>query len=395
MNKGSLSALIMSTLAMIASFTVWVVMTPVVSHLDEVLQLSTIEKSVLVATPVLLGSIMRIPMGILTDRYGGKKIYTGTMLFLAFPLVAAGFVHSYHLLLLVAFFIGFAGTTFAIAITFVSKWFPSEKQGLALGIVGLGNFGTAIASFSLPSIINVVGVSWTFWGLALMMIAMAAIFWFGTSEYSSSKNVATLKSALSVTKHKETWLLSLYYFLTFGGFVAFSVYLPTLLQDIFNLTPVEAGIKTAGFITIATFIRPVGGYLGDRLGSEKILTAIFVGTAICSLIIAFSIDHFILFSVGCLLVAFLFGIGNGAIFKLVPQISSGNTGAVTGVVGAVGGVGGFFPPIMLGIVMDLTGTYFLGFLFLSCFAVVCFIAHQLFIRSTQKEKTYKTEQQGA
>ncbi len=384
MKGKSLNALVMSTLAMIACFSVWVVMTPIVSHLEVVYQFNSIEKSLLIATPVLLGSIMRIPMGIITDRYGGRKVFTITMLFLVFPLICAGFVNSYYMLLLVSFFIGMAGTTFAIAVTFVSKWFPPEKQGLALGIVALGNFGTAIASFSLPTLVTIIGIKWTFWLLALMIGLMAIIFWLTTSEYPNSKKAATLRSSLSVVKYKETWMLSFFYFLTFGGFVSFSVYLPTLLAELYGLTPIEAGLKAAGFVTIATFVRPAGGYLADRFGTEKILTFIFSVTIVASLVMSFSFNNFNLFTLGCLTIAFLFGCGNGVIFKLVPQISSGNTGAVTGVVGAIGGLGGFFPPIVLGLVKGWTGSYFIGFIFLTCFAVICFIIHQRFIRTMAK-----------
>ncbi|MBU8907800.1 MFS transporter [Desertibacillus haloalkaliphilus] len=378
--KGSSSALLLSTLAMVVSFSVWTVMSPIASQLQEAYGFGSVERSILVAIPVLLGSIMRIPMGILTDRYGGKKVYTITMLSLVFPLVAAGFADSYAWLLMSAFFIGMAGTTFAIAITYVSKWYPPEKQGLVLGIAGMGNFGTAAVSFTIPTIVLVFGLSWAFWGLAILIGLMAIIFWFGTKESEVQEQPSSIKDSLSVMKMKATWVLSLFYFLTFGGFVAFSVYMPTLLQDEFLFSAVGAGMISALFITIATFIRPLGGYLADKFGTDNILSTVFVGAIGAALIISFLINDLTFFVASCFLLAFLFGIGNGAVFKLVPEVSKGNTGAVTGVVGAIGGLGGFFPPIMLGFINQYTGSYVLGFVFLGAFGFVCLLVHYKFMK---------------
>ncbi|RBW68668.1 MFS transporter [Bacillus taeanensis] len=371
--RGQTSALVFSTLAMIAAFAAWAIISPMASTLQEMYGLTTIEKSFLVAAPVLLGSIMRIPMGILTDRLGGRKVYTMTMLFLVLPMVGAGFANSYQMLLVWALFIGMAGTTFAIAITYVSRWYPSDKQGLVLGITGMGNIGTAIAGFAIPTIVAMYNISWAFWSVAATVGIMAVIFWFSTKELPKPKEGKTFKGALSVLKFNETWILSLFYFLTFGGFVAFSIYLPTLMQDLFAISAVDAGLRAAGFVVIATLVRPIGGHLADRLRTGRLLTVIFSGIFICAFVLAFLINHFPLFSIGCLSIAFLVGAGNGAVFKLVPEISPGNTGAVTGIVGAAGGLGGFFPPIVLGAIRDLTGSYAYGFVLLALFTLLCLI----------------------
>jgi NNP family nitrate/nitrite transporter-like MFS transporter len=165
----------------------------------------------------------------------------------------------------------------------------------------------------------------------------------------------------------------MFYFLTFGGFVAFSVYLPTLLKDLFHLGAADAGLRTAGFVLAATLIRPAGGYLADRFGSRKVLNSVFIGILAAAVVLSITHDHIVSFSFVCLLLSLLLGLGNGAVFKMVPEVSSGNTGAVTGIVGAAGGVGGFFPPIVLGLVVDLTGHYHLGFAFMAVFALGCFI----------------------
>lgn len=369
--NGSALALGLSTMAMMASFVIWSVFSPIAGQIQELFHLNTIQKSVLIATPVLLGSILRIPMGIYTDRFGGKRVFASTMLFLVIPLLLAGWVHSYWLLLLCALFIGMAGTTFAISLTYVSRWFPPERQGLVLGLAGLGNMGGAAASYTLPFVFNSYGLQWVFWSLAIMIVIITAIFWIGTKDLPAPTKVKTFKQSMVVLKEPSTWYLSTFYFLTFGGFVAFSVYLPTFLKDLFQLSATEAGVKTAGFVVIATLIRPLGGYLADRIGSRRVLVVVFAGIIITSLAMSVSLHQFAGFSASCLVAAALLGVGNGAVFKMVPEVSSGNTGAVTGIVGAAGGVGGFFPPIVLGIIKDLSGTYTLGFVMLMLFACGC------------------------
>lgn len=367
------SILALSTMAMIVSFAVWSVFAPIATKIQQMYHLSTTEKSILIAAPVLLGSLMRIPMGILTDRYGGRRVYALTMLFLIVPMIGAGFTRSYEMLLFWAFLIGMAGTTFAISITYVSRWYPPQKQGLILGIAGMGNLGSAVANFLVPVIFASYGLSWVFWGLAFVTGITAIIFWVGTEDIQVSGGAKTLKESLSVLKFKETWLLSIFYFLTFGTFVTFSSYLSTLLSELFNITGLEAGIRAAGFVVLATLIRPVGGYLSDRFGAKKLLSVVFSGVLLCSIFIAFTTENLILFSVGCAIIAIMVGIGNGSVFKMVPEISSANTGAVTGIVGAIGGIGGFFPPIVLGLVKDASGSYFLGFVLLSVFSLFCLI----------------------
>lgn len=363
--------LIFSTLAMTASFMIWSVFAPLAGIMQELFHLSTLQKSVLIATPVLLGSIMRIPMGIYTDRFGGRKMFAATMLFLVVPLTAAGWATTFLSLLLCALFIGMAGTTFAISLTYVSRWYPAEKQGFVLGLAGLGNLGVAAASYLIPVIVDQLGYEWVFWGLACMIVIITAVFWTGTTELPRPRQTRTFKQAMSVLKHKSTGYLSLFYFLTFGGFVSFSVYLPTLLKELFSMNATDAGLRTAVFVLVATLIRPAGGFLADKMGSQKVLNGVFAGIAISSLLIAISLTHFELFSIGCLLISVLLGLGNGAVFKMVPEVSSGNTGAVTGIVGAAGGIGGFFPPIVLGLVQQTTDSFVFGFVLMAVFAGVC------------------------
>lgn len=368
--KGSTSALIFSTVAMIVSFAVWSIISPMAKEVQEIFGLTATQKSLLVAIPVILGSIMRIPLGILSDKFSGRKVYTITMLFLIFPLIGASFAQSYAAILFYAFFIGMAGTTFAIAITYVSGWYPKEKQGTVLGITGVGNVGTAVAGFAVPVIVATYSVPVAFRVLAVAIGIMAIVFWFGTKDREQTGN-KTFRQSLEATKYKQTWVLSLFYFLTFGAFVAFGIYLPTLLQDLFSLSSVDAGQRAAGFVMLATFIRPVGGYLADKFDPRMLLVIIFGGVGISAVLLAFFNETIIIFTIACLAIASLVGLGNGVVFKLVPMVSPSNTGAVTGIVGAAGGLGGFFPPIVLGVVKDTTGSFFFGFIFLALFSILC------------------------
>ena len=375
--KSPTSILTLSTIAMIISFAVWSVFAPIATEIQKVYGLSGLEKSMLIATPILLGSVMRIPMGILTDRYGGRKIYAMTLLLLVIPMIGAGFADSYPMLLFWAFFIGMAGTTFAVSIAYVSRWFSPEKQGLILGIAGMGNLGSALANFFIPLIFNSYGLEWVFWSLAFAMGVMAIIFWIGTKELQRPTETKTLKEALSVLKYKETWMLSAFYCLTFGGFVTFSMYLPTLLYDLFQITAVAAGVIAAGFVVIATFTRPIGGYLSDRFGAKKVLTFVFSGVFLGGIAVAFTMESLTFFSISCMFTGIMLGIGNGAVFKMVPEVSSENIGSVTGIVGAVGGIGGFIPPIIIGITKDLTGDYFLSFALLSILSLIFLILNHI------------------
>lgn len=376
--KMSNRILLLATFGMALSFMIWTVLSPIANEIEKMYNLSATETSILVAVPVILGSIMRIPLGILTERYGGRKVFTILLLFLLIPLIGAGFATSYYMLLVWGFFIGMAGSSFAVSITFVSRWTPKEKQGTALGINGMGNIGTALAGFIVPSLFAVLGFQWGFWVLTIPVAIMAALIWFGTAETPRTGPPKSMLSDLVVLKHKHSWLLSFLYFVTFGGFVSFSIYLPTLLMDLFQLSSVDAGIRAGVFVVLATIARPIGGTLGDKIGAGKVLSFVFIILTLGALLLAFSLSNIILMTIACLTIASVTGLGNGAVFKLVPDIFPKETGAVTGIVGAFGGLGGFFPPLVMGTIKDLTGSYTLGILLLVVFSFLCIVINKMY-----------------
>jgi MFS transporter, NNP family, nitrate/nitrite transporter len=374
---GASRALFFSTTAFAASFAVWGLIGALAPTFTQAYKLSATSKSLLIAVPVLLGSIGRLPAGMLADRFGGRRVFAALLIIAALPAVAIGLSNSYAQLLSLAFFLGLAGTTFPVGIGFTSKWFAAERQGTALGVYGMGNIGQSLAVFGAPVLMAYAfGGNWrpVFFVFAALALVWGVVFYLCARDANAPARPKTLAENLSVLRRERlAWVLSLFYFMTFGGFVAFSIYLPTLLKDSFGLTATDAGARTAGFVILATLMRPVGGWLADRVGGARVLVYIFVAVAALGLLMGCA--WMPTFTVGALGAATALGLGNGAVFKLVPQYFPKETGTVTGLVGAFGGLGGFFPPLALGLIRDLTGGYAWGFVFLACFALACLAVH--------------------
>ncbi len=368
---GAGRALFLSTTAFAVSFAVWGLMAALAPTFTQLYELSATQKSLMIAVPVLLGSVGRLFAGMAADRFGGRIVFSVLLFFSALPAIAIGLSTSFDQLLIFGLLLGVAGTTFPVGVGFTSKWFAAEKQGTALGVYGMGNIGQSIAVFFAP----VLAIWFGDWRIVFYVFAAATILW-GGIFYITARDAAapgqakTLAENLSVLKRSRVaWVLSLFYFLTFGGFVALSLYMPTLLREIFSLTPTDAGARTAGFVVLATLMRPVGGSLADRFGGAKVLVVVFL--AIACLAPLLSLATIMPFTIGALGCAAALGLGNGAVFKLVPEYFPKETGTVTGLVGAFGGLGGFFPPLELGLIKDSLGSYTLGFLLLSAFSLMC------------------------
>lgn len=370
---GAARALFFSTSAFAVSFAVWGLIAALAPRFTEIYQLSATEKSILIAIPVLLGSIGRLFAGMAADRFGGRNVFSALLVFSAIPAIAIGFSNSYSMLLIFGLLLGVAGTTFPVGVGFTSKWFAPEKQGMALGVYGAGNIGQSIAVFFAPVLALQFG-DWrtVFFVFAAITLIWGIVFYFFAQDaaVSMAQKPKSLAENLSVLKRsKIAWILSLFYFLTFGGFVALALYMPTFLKEIFNLSATDAGARTAGFVLLATLMRPVGGILADKIGGAKVLIFVFAAIAVLSLLLSFA--SIVPFTIGALGCAAALGLGNGAVFKLVPQYFPKETGTVTGLVGTFGGLGGFFPPLELGLVKDATGSYTIGFILLAAFAVIC------------------------
>lgn len=378
---GRLRALALSTVAFALTFAVWGIIGALAPKFREMYQLSAWQTSVLIAVPVLLGSVGRLPMGILADKFGGRLIFGLLLVFCLIPTIGVTFSHSYASLIAWSFLIGCAGTSFSVGVAFASKWFKASEQGTALGIYGIGNIGQSVAVFGAPALVAATG-DWRlpFWIFGAAACAFGLVFLLFARNAHAETQPKKFGEYFRILKREPlAWVLSLFYFLTFGGFVALGIYLPTLLKDIFGLTPTDAGARVAGFVVVATLMRPVGGWLADRHGGAQVL--ILVLALIAALAFGLTSGSMVFFTCGALGCAAALGLGNGAVFKLVPEYFPKETGTVTGLVGAAGGLGGFFPPLVLGLIRAQTGAYTLGFVLLSAFALCCLAANYfVFIR---------------
>jgi NNP family nitrate/nitrite transporter-like MFS transporter len=389
---GAARALFFSTTAFAVSFAVWGLIAALAPTFTQLYNLSATQKSVMIAVPVLLGSLGRLFSGMLADKFGGRNVMSALLVFSAVPAVAIGFSTSFNQLVIFGLFLGIAGTTFPVGVGFTSRWFAQEKQGTALGVYGMGNIGQSVAVFFAP----VLAIALGDWRTVFFIFAAVTLIW-GIVFYLSAANDTTTARPRSLSEmlqplrtSKTAWVLSLFYFLTFGGFVALALYMPTFLREIFSLTPTDAGARTAGFVVLATLMRPIGGIVADRIGGAKVLLFVFAAIAALSLLLSFT--TIVLFTIGALGCAAALGLGNGAVFKLVPQYFPKETGTVTGLVGAFGGLGGFFPPIELGLVKDATGSYTIGFGLLSLFAIGCLaVDYFVFVRSDANESAVQPE----
>jgi NNP family nitrate/nitrite transporter-like MFS transporter len=336
------------------------------------LGLTPLRVSVALAVPVLLGSLGRIPLGILTDRSGGRRVFLAVMACAIVPAVLIGRVSSYGELLFYGLLIGIGLASFSVGAPFVSGWYPPARQGTALGIYGAGNIGQSLAAFGAPALAAALGAeAWGFWAFAVLTGVWLVLFALLARDAPRRGPAAALADFVRPLRERMSWVLSIYYFLTFGGFVAMSVYLPTFLTELFQLTPRDAGLRTAGFVALATALRPVGGILADRIGGRRILLWVFPVAAVMALLMAW--PQIGPFTVGALGIAAAIGLGNGAVFKLVPEHFPRAVGSVTGLVGAAGGLGGFFPPLVLGLLYQSTGSFAGGFVLLALFSVACLV----------------------
>lgn len=374
--------LVLATSAFAVAFVGWSLIAPLAKRFQDDLDLSNTRTLMLTAVPVVLGSLLRIPVGVLTDRLGGRVMFPVVLGVSAIPAVIFGFVDGYAALIVVGFFLGIAGSSFAVGVPFVAGWYAKERQGFALGVYGMGNIGTAVAAFGAPAIVDWLGREAL--GIVAAVLLLATAFLFHRMAEDPPRGPAVHYGAV-LRAGWRLWRLALLYFVTFGGFVAMAVFLPKLLRDWFDISLTNAGLRAAGFTVVATFARPVGGYLSDRIGPATVLVVVFIGAGLDAAWLAMISGDptWVPVTIACLTLAGFLGLGNGAVFKAVPRDFPEATGAATGIVGAAGGLGGFFPPVVMGIVKDHFDTYALGFVGLLLFTVVCLVVAMTMRRASR------------
>jgi MFS transporter, NNP family, nitrate/nitrite transporter len=354
LQTGQSKNLVLALLGFTITFWAWNIIAPLGVRYSGELGLSPTQTSFLVAMPVLVGSLGRVPVGALTDRYGGRMMFTVLTMASAVPvlLVAfAGTLQSYALLLVFGFFLGVAGTTFAVGIPFVNAWFEPARRGFATGVFGAGMGGTALSAFFTPRLVRSIGYLPTHLLIAGALIVVGAVLWLTMRDSPAWKpNLAPVVPKLTAAaKLPLTWQMSFLYAVVFGGFVAFSTYLPTYLRNVYEFGLTGAGTRTAGFAIAAVVARPIGGIVADKIGSRKVVAISLAGAAVMSLIIALRLPPEIPAGTSFVVMALFLGLGTGGVFAWVAELAPAErVGAITGIVGACGGLGGFFPPLVMG-----------------------------------------------
>ena len=354
------------------SFMIWVLIGPLSIIMMQDYPMTPSQKANLVALPILGGSILRLVLGVLADRIGPKRTGQIGMIVTMVPLIWGWqFVDSLGELYGVALLLGVAGASFSAALPLASRWYPPQYQGLAMGIAGAGNSGTVFSTLFANRLAQHFG-SWEMvFGLALIPICLVfVVFTLLAKDSPTQPEPMRLSNYATVLKQKDTWLFSLFYMVTFGGFVGMSNYLTIFFNTEYGLSAVKAADFTTLCVIAGSFFRPVGGWLADRIGGVRMLLTLYAGVAVMMALIS-SLPPLYLVTILLFIAMMCLGMGNGSVFQLVPQRFQNEIGVITGIVGAAGGLGGYFLPKILGILKQTTGSYTPGFLILSAIALAC------------------------
>lgn len=384
-------ALWLSTFAFAVCFAIWVIFSIIGVELKKELGLTDSQFGLLVATPILTGSISRPLLGIWSEMVGANRVLALLMLVVAGFTFALPYAHSYSMLLVFGLGLGLAGGAFAVGMVYVSAWFPREKQGTALGLFGMGNVGAAVTSFGAPLLLTVMDWRQVASVYAAVALVTAVLFFLlaqvdpVTRNRASAGKPASLAERLAPLRNVQVWRFSLYYFFVFGGFVALASWLPRYYMGVYNVDLRTAGMLAASFALPATVFRAVGGALADRYGARRMMYISFSVCMVGLFLLSYPATHYVIegirgpiaFTIAPTMleraiVLFLLGVvmafGMAAVFKHIPSYYPQHVGAVGGVVGMIGGLGGFFLPIAFGVMNDLVGIWS------SCFMLLFAIA---------------------
>jgi len=393
-------ALWISTFAFTICFAVWTIFAIIGIRIKQELGLSETEFGLLVGTPVLTGSVVRILLGIWTERYGGRLVYTLTMLAAAVATFLLSYATTYLQMLIAGLGVGLAGGSFAVGVAYVSPFFPPEKQGTALGIFGAGNVGAAVTKFAAPFVL----IAWGWQAVAeiwaLVLAAMAIVFWFTTTDDPAfrarrDRGVASrsLLQEFAPLKNVQVWRFSLYYFFAFGGFVALSLWLPRYLVGAYGFNLEVAGMVAAAYSIPGSVFRAFGGVLSDKKGARSVMYAMLAVSAVATLVLslpavtptssAFGITPAV-FIVVIFVLGFFMSLGKAAVFKHIPAYYPESIGAVGGIVGMMGGLGGFILPIVFGLLKDITGLWSSCFLLLFAIVAISLVWMHLSVRQLER-----------
>ena len=374
----------LATVGFLVNFWAWALISPLGVAYREQLGLTAFQQALLVAVPVIVGSVGRIPVGALTDRLGARVMFPAVSFLTILPVLFVGLLgDSYPLLLVGGFFLGLGGTAFAVGVPLVNAWYPPARRGLALGIFGMGMGGTAVSAFTTVQLATRYGRAFPF---VLVAVVLAVYGWWPRCCCATLRG-ARFRAARSSPAPGppcgcgRRCSCSALYAVGFGGFVAFSVYLPTYLKNAYGLTQSDAALRTAGFVVLAVLMRPVGGWLSDRFHPVPVLTVCFAAAAALAVLAAARLNLLPAGTVAFLGLAAMLGAASGACFALVARVAPAEkVGGVTGIVGAAGGLGGFVPPLVMGALYGATGSYTIGLLLLALVALAAAVYTWLILR---------------
>jgi NNP family nitrate/nitrite transporter-like MFS transporter len=394
---GAERALWLSTIAFTVCFAVWTIFAIIGVRIQQDLGLNETQFGLLIGTPILTGSLSRVFLGIWADQYGGRIVYVLTMLSAAVATFLLSYATSYPWMLVAALGVGLAGGSFAVGIAYVSKWFPPQKQGTALGIFGVGNIGAAVTKFVAPFVLvafgwQTVAVVW-----ASVLAVMAIIFWFTTDDDPEIKarrargeKPRSVMMQLEPLRHQQVWRFSLYYFFVFGAFVALALWLPRYYVGAYGLELKTAGILAACYALPGSIFRALGGWLSDKVGARRVMYWTFFASIVCTFILSYPATDYVVsgiqgpiafniaiplwfFVMTTIVLGFFMSLGKAAVYKHIPVYYPDNVGSVGGIVGLIGGLGGFVLPITFGVMNDLIGVWTSCFMLLTVITTIALI----------------------
>ena len=385
--------LALATLGFALNFWAWALISPLGPHFKIALKLSSGQQALAVAVPVIVGSLGRIPVGALTDRFGGRIMFPVISFATIVPVLFVGLkgYDSYPLLLVGGFFLGLGGTAFAVGVPFVNAWFPPQRRGFAIGVFGAGMGGTAISALTTVKLMKAhdIHVPFLITAAALAVYGTVAAFVLRDAPGRTAPTSSFVARLADAARLRVTWQLAALYAVAFGGYVAFSVYLPTYLKTAYSLGQQDAANRMAGFVVLAVIARPLGGWLCDRVDPTRVLAVAFAVVVAGALVQSATPSLKPVGTAAFLAMAAALGAASGAVFALVAQRAPADkVGSVTGVVGAAGGLGGFVPPLVMGSVYSHYSDYAGGLVALSVVAAGCLAFTALWTRSRRPARIH-------
>lgn len=384
-----------STVNFTLLFAVWLMFAVLSVPIQKDLGLSDVQIGWLTAIPILNGALWRLHFGIWADRIGGKKLLTGLMFFVAIPVLAVAFAQNFWQLLACAFLIGFAGNSFSVGVAWNSAWFPRERQGYALGLFGAGNVGASITKLAAPALLAALpaaGIAgFVGWRVippvyALALVSMALWMWLATPRVDPKPaQNRPLRDLLQPLKRVQVWRFSLYYVVVFGAYVALSSFLPKFMVKTYDIDLKTAGFLIALFIFPASLLRPLGGYLSDKLGARGLMYLTFFLTLAATVPLAIFAMPLWAFTLFLFLIGVAMGIGKAAVFRFIPSYYPNEVGAVGGLVGALGALGGFVLTFVFAYVTQLTHMGQSAFIILAILTAICLVWFHLSVLALKRK----------